>query len=118
MLPDCLKPYTQRLVIQPFLWRERQWRVPFYQVYARLSAPVAADFLTYRSKKVAILHLGKYHVPLFDPCRQGIDVLPAHAVVLSHCKGNRFGLYAFPADTVLAPLFLPLGTQYLRRQSQ
>ncbi len=116
MLPMCIERYANRLVLQPFLWMGREWRVPYYQVYARLSSPVAEDVVDYRSQKVAILRLGKYDVPLFDPCHQDMDVLPSHAVVLSHCEGNRFGLFAYPADTILQPLFLPLGTHSLRRQ--
>ncbi|NMH61430.1 hypothetical protein [Alteromonas ponticola] len=107
MLPECIEKIVKRIQIQPFQWRGTEWRVPKFQVYAILQHPVAERFVYHEQQKVAILSLGKYDVPLFDPCHHDMESMPAHAVVLSHTKGNRFGLFAYPADLVLKSFSLP-----------
>lgn len=103
-LPDCIRPYATQRIILPFLWRGQEWRVPFYQVYAQLKHPVAESSMHYKHQRVPVLKLGRYDIPLFDPCHHSIDAMPDYAVVLSHVEGNRFGLYAYPADRILPSL--------------
>ncbi|RDV24034.1 hypothetical protein DXV75_15830 [Alteromonas aestuariivivens] len=108
-IPQSIQPYVHNRILQPFVWQDIEWRVPYYQVYAKLENPVSDRVIYYKQQKIAVLELGRYEVPLFDPCHGGIVEMPAHAVVLSICKGNRFGLFAYPAQALLPLVFEPWG---------
>ncbi len=45
-----------------------------------------------------LIRVDKYLIPLWDPFHQNMSDMPKLAIVISHHKGNQFGLFAYPAD--------------------
>lgn len=106
-VPKPLATWTNRLFYLPFEWRGMECRVPFFQVYAQLVSPVPDRITHCHDRDIAILQLGRYEVPLVDPFHDSVDCKPAFAIVLSHHKANKFGLFAYPADKLYEPVGIP-----------
>lgn len=99
-LPDSISNLVEKLQIVQMSWQGIPIQLPRFAVYSVIDNPVFDRFIFRQGRKLAIVKLGRYQVPVIDPFRGDIITSPNHIVIISHCKGNRFGLYAYPADTV------------------
>lgn len=106
-LPSSIKHLTDSLQVVQFYCRNIPIQVPKFAVYAVLDNPVF-DKVVYRDKRrVGLIKLGKYLVPVIDPLHGRLDEKPNHVVVISQSKGNKFGLFGYPAEAVRDDLQLP-----------
>lgn len=114
-LPDSISDLVDHLQVVQVMWQGIPIQLPKFAVYAVLDDPVF-DFFFYRNcKKMAMVSFGRYQVPVIDPFRADLDSTPAHIVIISHTRANRFGLYAYPADSVDAGLRLPISHRSVKR---
>ena len=105
-LPSCIGHLTDSLQVVQFYCRNIPIQVPKFAVYAVLDNPVY-DKVVYREKrKVGMIKLGRYLVPVIDPLHGRLEERPNHIVVISQSKGNKFGLFGYPADEVKDNLLL------------
>ena len=92
-LPSSIKYLTDSLQVVQFYCRNIPIQVPKFAVYAVLDNPVY-DRVVYRDKRrVGLIKLGRYLVPVIDPLHGKLDEKPNHVVVISQSKGNKFGLF-------------------------
>ena len=106
-LPCSIRHLTDSLQVVQFYCRNIPIQVPRFAVYAVLDNPVF-DKIVYRDKRrVGLIKLGKYLVPVIDPLHGRLDERPNHVVVISQSKGNKFGLFGYPAEAVRDDLQLP-----------
>lgn len=106
-LPSCIKHLTDSLQVVQFYCRNIPIQVPKFAVYAILDNPVY-DRVVYREKRrVGLIKLGRYLVPVIDPLHGKLDEQPNHVVVISQSKGNKFGLFGYPAEEIKDCLELP-----------
>ncbi|MCC2617874.1 hypothetical protein LJ739_16600 [Aestuariibacter halophilus] len=99
-LPDNLQPLVEHLQIAHITWHGVAFQLPRFAIYSVIPNPVCQRYMFRDGKRIGLMKLKRYWVPLVDPLQGTLDEQPAYAVVVSHCKGNRFGLYAYPADYV------------------
>jgi len=97
-IPVATKTLFDRVKVEKFWWDGVQVNIPFHCVYAVIPDPVADHYTTINKLKVPILSLEGYNIPIWDPMHKEIKNMPKYAVVLIHQDGNKFGLYAYPAD--------------------
>ena len=106
-LPSSIKHLTDSLQVVQFYCRNIPIQVPKFAVYAVLDNPVY-DRVVYRDKRrVGLIKLGRYLVPVIDPLHGKLDEKPNHVVVISQSKGNKFGLFGYPAEAVRDDMQLP-----------
>lgn len=106
-LPSSIKYLTDSLQVVQFYCRNIPIQVPKFAVYAVLDNPVY-DRVVYRDKRrVGLIKLGRYLVPVIDPLHGKLDEKPNHVVVISQSKGNKFGLFGYPAEAVRDDMQLP-----------
>lgn len=106
-LPDSISELVDHLHVVQLIWQGIPIQLPKFAVYAVVDDPVFDHYFYRNGRKMAMVHFGRYSIPVIDPFRGDIDSPPAHIVIISHCRANRFGLYAYPADKVEAGLQLP-----------
>lgn len=56
--------------------------------------------------RLGFLHFARYKIPILDPFRGDIDSHPNFALIINHSRGNRFGLYGYPADHIVSNIQL------------
>jgi len=106
-LPESITALVEQLQIVQFTWQGIPIQLPKFAVYAILEQPVF-DRTVYRGgRKIGLLQFGRYAIPVLDPFRADVDPHANFAIVISHAKGNRFGLYAFTADHVERDISVP-----------
>lgn len=106
-LPSSIKHLTDSLQVVQFYCRNIPIQVPKFAVYAVLDNPVY-DKMVYRDKRrIGLIKLGRYLVPVIDPLHGKLDERPNHVVVISQSKGNKFGLFGYPAEAVRDDMQLP-----------
>lgn len=106
-LPSSIKHLTDSLQVVQFYCRNIPIQVPKFAVYAVLDNPVY-DKMVYRDKRrIGLIKLGRYLVPVIDPLHGKLDENPNHVVVISQSKGNKFGLFGYPAEAVRDDMHLP-----------
>jgi hypothetical protein len=99
-LPKSISSLAKELQIIQMVWQGVPVQIPRFAVYAMIEMPVF-DKIVYRSgRKIGLLHFGRYKIPVLDPFRGDIDFLPNFALIISHSRGDRFGLYGYPADHI------------------
>jgi hypothetical protein len=98
ILPASIKALFDHVTVEKFWWDGVQVNIPFHCVYAVIPNPVADHYTQINGLKVPILKLGAYQVPVWDPMHKELKTMPKFAVVLTHQEGDKFGLYAYPAD--------------------
>lgn len=114
-LPSSISQLTDSLQVVQFYCRNIPIQIPKFAVYAILDNPVF-DKIVYRdNRKVGLIKLGRYLLPVIDPLHGKLDEQPKHIVVISQSKGNKFGLFGYPADEVKDNLQLPFYHRSVRK---
>ncbi|UAA39587.1 hypothetical protein KIH87_04305 [Paraneptunicella aestuarii] len=106
-LPDAMSDLVKNLQIVQLHWRNVPIQIPKFAVYAILDQPVFDSFMYRDKRRVGLIKVKNYVIPVIDPFRGSLNEEPKHVVVVSHCKGNRFGLFGYPADNVDPNVSLP-----------
>ncbi|MBE1302240.1 MAG: hypothetical protein GJ680_20310 [Alteromonadaceae bacterium] len=106
-LPSSLSSLVEKLQVVQFYRRNIPIQLPKFAVYAVLDQPVFDKFVYREKRKIGLIRLGKYLVPVIDPFRGELEELPEHVVVISQHRGNKFGLFGYPADDVVYDVELP-----------
>ncbi|WP_395341446.1 hypothetical protein PN836_019260 [Ningiella sp. W23] len=97
-IPHDTKALFNQVKVEKFWWDGVQVNIPFHCIYAVIPNPVADHHSKINGFDVPVLVLGDYHVPIWDPMHKELKGMPKYAVVLTHQEGDKFGLYAYPAD--------------------
>lgn len=106
-LPESLSSLVNTLHVVQFVWQGIPLQVPKFSVYSIVNRPVFDRTFFRNSRRMAMLKLGRYNIPVIDPFKGHIECEPPHVVIISHCRDNLFGLYAYPADHIEEDLHLP-----------
>jgi hypothetical protein len=106
-LPESITSLVEHLQIVQMTWQGVAIQIPRFAVYALLSKPVFDQFIMRKGRKIALLQLARYKVPILDPFRGHIDPQPNYVLIISHCRDNRFGLYGYPADSIEEGIDMP-----------
>ncbi|GAC16963.1 hypothetical protein [Aliiglaciecola lipolytica] len=105
-LPDSISNLAGKLQIVEIVWQGVPFQIPKFAVYSILDNPVFDRFMYRNGRRIALLKLGRYEIPVIDPFRGNIDKPPEHVVIITHSKEDRFGLYGYPADHVADDLIV------------
>lgn len=106
-LPESVSKLVERLQVVELTWQRIPIQIPKFAVYAVIHQPVF-DRVMYRNQRsIGVIKQGRYNIPVLDPFRGDMSIEPNYVVVVSHCKGNKFGLFGYPADDVDVDLELP-----------
>ncbi|GAC06317.1 hypothetical protein GCHA_0391 [Paraglaciecola chathamensis S18K6] len=61
------------------------------------------------------MEFGRYTLPILDPLEDDLDDQANFVAIVSVARGNRFGLYGFPADNQGQSFTLPLDHESVPR---
>lgn len=106
-LPESITSLVERLQIVQMTWQGVAIQIPKFAVYALLTRPVFDKLIMRNGRQIALMQFGSYQVPILDPFRSHIDPQPNYALIISHCRDNRFGLYGYPADHIEQGISMP-----------
>jgi len=98
VLPKKISNLFDKVKVERFWWDGVQVNIPFHCIYAIIPNPIPDHYTEINGLNVPVLRLGDYHEPIWDPMHNEIKHLPKIAVILTHHEGEKFGLYAHPAD--------------------
>lgn len=107
LLPQSLRLLTTHVQVVQFWWDGISVQLPKHEVYAIIPNPVPEKWVEHNNKQHPSMTLDKYQVPIYDPLHDKLTEMPKFAVVVSHHDGDRFGLYAYPADHIDDPIAIP-----------
>ena len=99
-LPKSITSLTEKLQIVQMDWQGIPVQIPKFAVYAMLEKPLFDKIVFRNGRQIGLLHFARYQIPILDPFRGDIDFQPNFALIISHSRGNRFGLYGYPADHI------------------
>ena len=99
-LPKSISSLVEELKIIQMVWQGVPVQIPKFAVYAMIEKPVFDKTVYRNGRKIGLLHFGRYKIPVLDPFRGDIDFHPNFALIISHSRGNSFGLYGYPADYI------------------
>jgi hypothetical protein len=99
-LPKSISSLAEELQLVQMVWQGVPVQIPKFAVYAVIEKPVFDKIVSRRGRKIGLLRFARYEVPVLDPFRGDIDFQPNFALIISHTRGNRFGLYGYPADHI------------------
>ena len=99
-LPKSISSLAEELKIIQMVWQGVPVQIPKFAVYAIIEKPIFDKVVIRNGRKIGLLHLARYKIPVLDPFRADIDFYPNFALIISHSRGNRFGLYGYPADHI------------------
>ncbi|MEP1447886.1 MAG: hypothetical protein ABJK37_17425 [Paraglaciecola sp.] len=105
-LPKSISSLINELQVVQIDWQNIPIQIPKFAVYAILENPLFDQFMFRNGKRIGLLQLGQYTVPVIEPFRADTEFHANFAVIISHNRGNHFGLYGFPADNLEADLRL------------
>lgn len=105
-LPKSISSLVNELHVVQIGWQNITIQIPKFAVYAMIENPLFDQIIVRNSKRIGLLHLGQYTVPVIEPFRADTEFQTNFAVIISHNRGNHFGLYGFPADNLEAKLRL------------
>lgn len=114
-LPCSISKLVDNLQIVQFVWHGIPIQLPKFAVYSVISAPVIDKYFFKNGRKMGLVRLGRYQVPVIDPFKGNIDGTPEYLVVISHSRDNRFGLYAYPADHIDETIELAINHRSVHR---
>lgn len=106
-LPSPISGLVENLQVIQFYRRGIPIQIPKFAVYAVLDGPVFDKFIYRDKRKLGLIKLGRYVVPVIDPLRGELTEDVQHVVVISQSKGNKFGLFGYPADEIVHDIELP-----------
>ncbi len=99
-LPKSILSLAEELQIIQISWQGVTVQIPKFAVYAIIENPIFDKIIHKNQRDIGLLNFGRYSIPILDPFRGNIEPQPNYAVVISHSRGNLFGLYGYPADCV------------------
>jgi hypothetical protein len=99
-LPKSILSLIDELQIVEMVLQGVPVQIPKFAVYATITKPVFDNIVFRGGRKIGILSFGRYKIPVLDPFRGNIDFHPNFVLIISHSRGNRFGLYGYPADHI------------------
>lgn len=105
-LPKSISSLAEKLQIIQMVWQGIPVQIPKFAVYAMIEKPVFDKIVFRKGRQIGLLHFDRYQIPVLDPFRGDIDFQPNFALIISHSRGNRFGLYGYPADHIESDLQL------------
>jgi hypothetical protein len=105
-LPKSISSLANELQIIQMVWQDIPVQIPKFAVYAIIKKPIFDQIVFRKGKQIGLLNFGRYKIPVLDPFRADIDCHPNFALIISHSRGNRFGLYGYPADHIEANMRL------------
>ncbi|WJG08974.1 hypothetical protein [Aliiglaciecola sp. LCG003] len=114
-LPDAIASLIDELQVVQVTWLGIPLQLPKFAVYSIVPNPVFDRHFYRNGRRMAMVRLGRYEVPVIDPFRGHIDQPPKYLVIITHSKENRFGLYAYPADHVEDNVQVPKYHRSVRR---
>lgn len=103
-LPKSISSLVNELQVVQIVWQNIPIQIPKFAVYAIIENPLFDQVILRNARRIGLLHFGQYTVPVLEPFRAGTEFQPDFAVILSHTRGNHFGLYGFPADIATSNL--------------
>ncbi|MBE1287140.1 MAG: hypothetical protein GJ671_05400 [Alteromonadaceae bacterium] len=90
----------QVIEITPISWDGVPLHIPKFQIYAIIPNPLFTSFHSKDGKRIPLIDVDQYQIPVLEPYGGLLDTPPNFAVVMSHHIQNEFSLYAYPADTI------------------
>lgn len=99
-LPKSISSLAEELQIIEMVWQGVPVQIPRFAVYAIIEKPLFDEVVFRNGRQIGLLNFARYKVPVLDPFRGDMDFHPNFALIISHTRGNRFGLYAYPADHI------------------
>ena len=99
-LPKSISSLAEELQIIQMVWQGVPVQIPKFAVYAVIENPIFDKVVFRKGRKIGLLNFARYKIPVLDPFRGDIDCYPNYALIISHSRGNRFGLYGYPADHI------------------
>jgi hypothetical protein len=99
-LPRSISSLAEKLQIIEMVWQGVPVQIPKFAVYAIIEKPIFDKVVFRNDRHIGLLYLARYKIPVLDPFRGDIDFHPNFALIISHSRGNRFGLYGYPADHI------------------
>jgi hypothetical protein len=106
-LPESIDILVSKLRVVQLEWLGVPIQVPHFAVYAVLDNPIIDSYLQRNGKTVGIICQGRYKIPVVDPFQGDISSPPPRVVIVSLCRNNHFGLFAYPADSVQDHIMIP-----------
>lgn len=106
-LPESISTLVEYLQVVEFTWQGIRIQVPKFAIYACIPQPVFDQIITRNGYHIGIIKFGRYKVPVLDPFKDDLNLQPNFVLILSHTRGNRFGLYGYPADVTETGIELP-----------
>lgn len=114
-LPESISSLVDHLQVVQLVWQGIPLQLPKFAVYSIIHHPVLDKSFYRNGRKMAMINLGRYQVPVIDPFRGDIEQAPEYIVIISHSRENRFGLYAYPADQVADDVHMPVRHRSVQR---
>jgi hypothetical protein len=114
-LPRSISSLAQELQIIQMVWQGVPVQIPKFAVYAIIQKPIFDKIVFRNGRQIGLMHLSRYKIPVLDPFRGDIDSHPNFALIISHSRGNRFGLYGYPADHIESNMQLSSSHEAVRR---
>ncbi|XOV80879.1 MAG: hypothetical protein ACFHVJ_08015 [Aestuariibacter sp.] len=114
-LPKSISHLVETLQVVQFYRRNIPIQVPKFAVYAMLEKPVFDRFINREGRRIGLIKLDRYLVPVIDPLRADLQDEPNHVLVISQSKGNKFGLFGYPADEIITDIELPFYHKAVRQ---
>ena len=105
-LPKSISSLTEELQIVQMVWQSVPVQIPKFAVYAIIEKPLFDKTVFRNNRKIGLLHFGRYQIPILDPFRGDINFQPNFALIITHSRGNQFGLYGYPADDIESNILL------------
>ncbi len=99
-LPKSISSLAEELQIIQMVWQGASVQIPKFAIYAIIEKPIFDKVVFRNGRKIGLLHFDRYKIPVLDPFQANIDFHPNFALIISHSRGNRFGLYGYPADNI------------------
>ena len=99
-LPKSISSLAEKLQVIEMFWQGVPVQIPKFAVYAIIEKPIFDNVVFRNGRQIGLLHLARYKIPILDPFRGDIDCHPNFALIITHSRGNRFGLYGYPADNI------------------
>ena len=99
-LPKSISSLAKELQIIQMVWQGVPVQIPKFAVYAIIEKPIFDKIIFRNGRQIGLMRLSRYNIPILDPFRGDMEFHPNFALIISHSRGNRFGLYGYPADHI------------------
>lgn len=106
-LPDSIDILVNKLRVAQFKWRGVPFQIPHFAVNAVISNPIIDKYVKRDEKYIGLIYEGRYTIPVIDPFKGDIDVAPEHIVVVHIYNDHHFGLFGYPANSILGDIYIP-----------